>query len=167
MITQVLVGMADIEVIKGRSKLVVPGLGSGVGILAMDPTVDVAGAAYVLLPGTANTSPEKPGRYAESAVPALIEMMSRLGASPENLKVALVGAAEATATGTIRDEFRLGTKTVETIVRKFDELGVQSVFRDTGGSCARTANLDVETGEVTAETAVGLPKIVCCLRGNS
>ncbi|MFN8221385.1 MAG: hypothetical protein U0S12_14780 [Fimbriimonadales bacterium] len=167
MITQVLVGMADIEVVKGRSKLVVPGLGSGVGILALDPTVDVAGAAYVLLPGAGGTNSEKPGRYAETAVPTMIDMMCRLGATPENLRVALLGAAEATASGTIREEFRLGAKTVETIVRKFDELGVQGVFQDTGGASARTASLDVETGDVTVETTVGLPAVACCLRSEA
>src|SRR2546423_15144484 len=73
--------------------LVARGLGSCIGLALVDPAQGVAGLAHIMLPDSVEAG--KSGlRYADCAVPALLDMLLELGAKRHRLSVALVGGAQ-------------------------------------------------------------------------
>ena len=75
------VGMADLNVATAPDSLRTTGLGSCVGIALYDPKAQVAGLAHIMLPATANEVEAKYlPKYANTAVPLLLEMMQKRGA---------------------------------------------------------------------------------------
>jgi chemotaxis protein CheD len=74
-------------------ELVSMGIGSCVGLALLDPEQAVAGLAHVMLP-LANAAYAAPAKFADRAVPALVEQTERLGASRQRLEAVLVGGAQ-------------------------------------------------------------------------
>jgi len=89
------VGMADLVAVKVPSLLVTLGLGSCIGVVIYDPRNKVAGMAHIMLPDSRDAGAvPKPGKFADTAVPRLLQELSALGRcrqtsrprSPEGLK---------------------------------------------------------------------------------
>src|SRR5215216_2104102 len=72
--------------------LVSLGLGSCIGLALLDRRASVAGLAHVVLPA-AEGRDGAPGKFADTAVPALLAAVVELGARPSRLGAVLVGGA--------------------------------------------------------------------------
>ena len=60
----VLVGMADIQVIRGSGQLTCLGLGSCIGLCGLDVSANVAGMVHIMLPQAfQGKGVEKPGKF--------------------------------------------------------------------------------------------------------
>ncbi|MGD9573521.1 MAG: chemotaxis protein CheD, partial [Thermoleophilia bacterium] len=71
------------------------GLGSCIGLVLADPGARVAGMVHVMLPDSSTASTDgPPGKYADTAVPALIDSLCRLGADRGRLTGAMAGGAQ-------------------------------------------------------------------------
>lgn len=70
------------------------GLGSCVGVAVLDRMNAVAALAHVMLPSAGPNPSGPPGKYADRAVPALIDAAERLGARRRQLEAVLVGGAQ-------------------------------------------------------------------------
>src|SRR5437870_11040261 len=91
----VMVGMAEIAVVREPGDILSAlGLGSCVGIFAYDIRVRMAGMAHVVLPDSFGRGDQPPGKFADTAVPALLEEMKRMGASATFIRVAVAGGAQ-------------------------------------------------------------------------
>ena len=69
-------------------------LGSCVGVALYDPSTRVGGLAHVVLPrhpGTGNSE----AKYADTAVPALLESLQRAGARRDEIRAKITGGANA------------------------------------------------------------------------
>jgi chemotaxis protein CheD len=124
------------------------GLGSCIGIAAYDPEARVAGMAHVMLPdSTLASAPGPPGKYADTAVPALLEEMRRLGASPGRLVVKIAGGAQmfATAGGTLN----IGARNAVSVRAALAAAGLRVRAAETGGTSGRTLELWVDDGRTT------------------
>ena len=74
--------------------LVSLGLGSCIGLALVDKRAGVAGLAHIVLPATSGTpKPEAMNKFADHAVPALVDGMVERGASRVFLQASLVGGA--------------------------------------------------------------------------
>ncbi|HET8950908.1 MAG TPA: chemotaxis protein CheD, partial [Solirubrobacteraceae bacterium] len=74
--------------------LVSLGLGSCIGLALVDKRAGVAGLAHIVLPATTGTpKPEAMNKFADHAVPALVDGMVERGASRMFLQASLVGGA--------------------------------------------------------------------------
>jgi len=74
--------------------LVSLGLGSCIGLAVVDKRAGVAGLAHIVLPATTGTpKPEAMNKFADHAVPALVDGMVERGASRMFLQASLVGGA--------------------------------------------------------------------------
>src|SRR5215212_1048100 len=78
-----------------REVLVSLGLGSCIGLVLLDRRAAVAGLAHVVLPTAGERTP---GKFADTAVAALIAGMEPLGARHARLDAVLVGGASMFAT---------------------------------------------------------------------
>ncbi|HMS56304.1 MAG TPA: hypothetical protein PKA27_12970 [Fimbriimonadaceae bacterium] len=163
MITQVVVGLSDIQVIQGGGALSVEGIGSGVGIVAFDPVAKVGGAANVLLPNSKGQQVDQPGRYADTACKELLEMMGRLGADPTRVVAVVVGAA-ALFSGDQESVVNFGKRTATTVRQVLEAQGATIVKDQIGGQAGRVLSLDLGTGNVTVQTANSVAQTLCSLK---
>ena len=78
------VGLGDLFVSKAED-LVAYSLGSCVGICLWDPIAKVAAMAHVVLPTAPAGAVALPGKFGDTAVPALLEALTRAGGLPASL----------------------------------------------------------------------------------
>jgi chemotaxis protein CheD len=165
--TSVLVGMADIHVLRGPGTMTCIGLGSCVAVCALDPVADVAGMAHVMLPEAfADKEIVKPGKFADTAFVELLAQMERAGADPARLTWALAGGAQVFQFGAgAGSKLDIGARNGRALEEQLRTAGMQCKAQDIGGNLGRTVSLSVETGEVKVRTVAGGERVLCNLRG--
>ncbi len=133
-------GMADLLVAPAPATLVTLGLGSCIGLVVFDSHARVAGMAHIMLPSSrGRIGNEKVGKFADTAVPALIEEMLKRGATRPHLKAKIAGGAQMFALPGVNADFlTVGAKNVKETTMRLARLGVALVASDTGGNKGRT-----------------------------
>ncbi|BDG59416.1 chemotaxis protein CheD [Caldinitratiruptor microaerophilus] len=133
--------------------LVCYGLGSCMGVALIDPVAGVGGMAHVVLPSSELArGPVQPGRFADTAIPALIDSILALGGSRGRLVAKIAGGArvlDAIAPGSRLD---IGTRNVEAVRQVLAAARIPLTAEDTGGNYGRTVQLVVATGQVRVST---------------
>lgn len=114
---------------------VMHGLGSCIGLVIADPLTHISGAAHILLPARVAGGPDVPARYADEAVPFLVEGMARLGARRQGLVAVMAGGARMFELGHLVD---VGTRNAHAVRRALDRAGISLVAEDVGGRRGRT-----------------------------
>lgn len=88
------VNMSELKVAKGEEVLVTVGLGSCVGVAIYDKGRGVGGLAHVFLSESKNeTDVKQPGKFADTAIPALISAVTALGGRRSVLEAKIAGGA--------------------------------------------------------------------------
>lgn len=142
------VGMADLNVTSNPNLIRTTGLGSCVGLTLYDPHLKLAGMAHVMLPSSdiAREGQLNIAKYADTALPELLERMLKLGAERRRLIAKMAGGAQMFAFAGSGDTMRIGPRNVESCKEMLVHLGIPLVAEDTGGNYGRTIELDSETG---------------------
>lgn len=142
------VAMADLNVIKQNGLIRTSGLGSCVGLTMYDPILQQAGMAHVMLPSSeiAREGELNIAKYADTALPALLERLIKMGSLKTNLIAKIAGGSQMFAFGGHNDTMRIGPRNTEACKIKLNELGIPLVGEDTGGNYGRTIELDCKTG---------------------
>jgi chemotaxis protein CheD len=128
-------------------------LGSCVGVVLYDRVARLGGLAHIVLP-SAHGKVDHPGKYAETAIPTLIEDFDRrLGGKVRSRLIAkLVGGANMFQMDpAIRDNsgLNIGRRNQEAIEQILNQLTIPIIARDVGGSTGRRLTLDTTSGIVT------------------
>ncbi len=132
-------GMADLLVAHAPAKLVTLGLGSCIGLVVFDNVAKLAGMAHIMLPDSRGATGEKIGKFADTAVPALIDEMLKKGAIKSHIKAKIAGGAQMFAMpGTSADFLTVGARNVKETTARLARLGIALVASDTGGNKGRT-----------------------------
>ncbi|MCR2805035.1 chemotaxis protein CheD [Paenibacillus soyae] len=141
------VGMADLNIAVEGAVLKTTGLGSCVGLTLFDPKSKVAGMAHVMLPSSsiARESQINVAKYADTAIPELLERMKAAGARVERMEAKMAGGAQMFALGG-SDTLRIGPRNVESCTEMLSRYGIPIKAQDTGGSYGRTVEFDSEKG---------------------
>jgi chemotaxis protein CheD len=148
------VRMGEIEVSKrAGDELVARGLGSCIGLALIDRSSGVAGMAHVVLPESSGSDSE-PGKFADTAVPALIAQVQRLGAVVRRLEVVIAGGARMFELG----EMDIGARNAQAVKAALSRAGLSVRAAETGGNRGRTMRLTVGDFTVTVKEAGGEPK---------
>ncbi|AJE49959.1 chemotaxis protein CheD [Paenibacillus sp. CMAA1739] len=142
------VGMADLNVTSNPNSIRTTGLGSCVGLTLYDPHLKLAGMAHVMLPSSdiAREGQLNIAKYADTALPELLERMLKLGAERRRLIAKMAGGAQMFAFAGSGDTMRIGPRNVESCKEMLVDLGIPLIAEDTGGNYGRTIELDSETG---------------------
>jgi len=130
--------------------LVSLGLGSCIGLALLDRRASVAGLAHVVLPA-AEGRDGAPGKFADTAVPALLAAVVELGARQTRLNAVLVGGASMFSFG--GSGLDVGQRNDAAVREELGRLRIPIIAAETGGSKGRTVRVDVETGIVTSKAA--------------
>jgi chemotaxis protein CheD len=148
------VGLGDLFVSKAED-LVAYSLGSCVGICLWDPIAKVAAMAHVVLP-TAPAGPVAlPGKFGDTAVPALLEALSRAGAQKTRLQCKIAGGAAVLAIGGGGSLPKIGDRNVEAVKAALAKVHLRILGEQTGGNQGRTVRLLPPSGRVLVRTVRG------------
>ena len=129
------------------------GLGSCVAISAWDRVKKLGAMAHVVLP-ECSPGREPTPKFADVAVPEMIENLKKMGAIPSRLEIKLIGGAHMTpASAPSVPAMRIGDRNIEAVKAQLKKLGLQAKAENLGGNSGRTVRLDVESGQVTVVTA--------------
>ena len=144
------VGMADWKIARSGDVLKTTGLGSCVGLTLYDNAARIAGMAHIMLPSSEIAREERFNRakYADTALPDMLEAMIAAGASLRRLVAKLAGGAQMFAFAG-QDTMRIGPRNVETCKMMLESLDIPLVAEDTGANYGRTIELDSTTGVLT------------------
>lgn len=129
-------------------------LGSCVAAIFLCPGTRTVGMIHIALPDS-SISPakvkERPGYFADTGIPLLLQSMARLGcaANGRGMRVKLVGGASIMDPN---EAFNIGKRNVLAVRKILWSLGLCAVAEDIGGTISRTVSVAVSTGEVTIST---------------
>jgi len=142
------VGMADLNIAVNGDVLKTTGLGSCVGLTLFDPLRKIAGMAHVMLPSSniARDLQFNVAKYADTAVPDLLQKMIEIGAKRERLLAKMAGGAQMFTFAGQTDSLRIGPRNVESCTFLLKELGIPIIGQDTGGGYGRTIEFDSNNG---------------------
>jgi chemotaxis protein CheD len=136
----------------GLGELVAYSLGSCVAICLYDPLKKVAGMAHVVPEKGAGAAP---GKFGDTAVPALLYAMQQAGAAPVRLDCRLAGGAAVLAIGGTGRLPPIGQRNVQAVKAALERARLRVRAEDTGGTQGRTVRLDAATGCVTVRKVSG------------
>ena len=125
-------------------------LGSCVAVILYYPTLPAAGMIHIARPEmkvNLTRAKEKPGFFADSGLPLLLDAMTRLGCDKKGrgMKIKLVGGAS------IMDDnelFNIGKRNIIAVKKLLWAKGLGAVAEEVGGNISRTVSITVGNGEV-------------------
>lgn len=146
---EVVVRVADLQVGRADEVLLTVGLGSCVAILLHDATARVGGLAHILLPSPGLSRRDaNPAKFPQTAVPRLLELMSKAGASKRRVTGRLAGGASMFASLAPLGTIQMGERNVVASRQVLNGLGIPLVSEAVGGDFGRTVRLYVDCGTV-------------------
>ena len=150
----IIVGIAEIKCTREPNDvLVAPSLGSGICVCAYDSQERVAAMAHVVLPdchGDHSTA----AKFADTAIPCLLQSIIDLGAAPDRVRVALVGGAELRGFRGTGVRLEIGARNAIAVRIGLERANLRVVSADIGGTAGRTVHLTAD-GRVRVKVAGG------------
>lgn len=137
------------------------GCGSCVILILYDSKARVGGLVHIMLPSSGSVERRlEPGgeedyRYADTAVPRLLDDMDRMGASRGDITAKLVGGA-AMFPSYSSASAGIGRQNIEGVKGALERACILLAGWDTGGARGRNVEFHVDSGRVIV-TAFGAP----------
>lgn len=156
------VGIADLDIVTVPDTIRTSGLGSCVGVVLYDSSRKIAGLAHILLPDSSLTRQENINqyKYADTAIPVLIERLVKAGADKRSLKAKLAGGAQMFLFTSSSHITRIGTRNSEAVHEKLQQLKIPVVSSDLGGNIGRTIEFDPYSCELKIRKIKKQEKII-------
>ena len=149
----IVVGMADLKVVKYPENLSTLGLGSCVGIALYDSTNKIAGLAHAMLPdSTLIKNNSNTAKFVDTSIEVLISKMKALGARQSYIKAKLAGGAQMFAFNSTNENMRIGDRNVEATLKILKDLNIPIISKDVGLHYGRTIELYTEDGRLVIKT---------------
>jgi len=129
------VRMGELKISGSPDFLGCTGLGSCFGLILYDAKKKMGGLAHIILPeaGRNGNSPDKLGKYADTAIPKLIEDLCQGGAKPNRLWAKITGGAHMFSFDTDNDIGRIGERNTEKVREILKEKKISFKGIDCGG----------------------------------
>lgn len=150
------VGMGEIKLAnRPEDQLVCLGLGSCIGVIAVDQRANIAGMVHVMLPESFKDRPvDQLGKFADTGIPELLRQLEAAGAVPRRLQVALSGGAQvfSFSNNNQNSSLNIGERNAKAVTEQLLKHGLRPCAMDVGGTKGRTMTYDAATGSVTVKT---------------
>ena len=147
------VGMADLKAGKSPDSIISYGLGSCVGIALYDPQAKVGGLAHIMLPdSTQARATDNTAKFADTALPVLLDQVLALGGSRNRLTAKIAGGSQMFSFAQATDVMRIGDRNVEAVKAVLKSLSIRLVAEDVGGNYGRTVELLLDSGIFVIKT---------------
>ncbi len=157
--SEILVAMGQLAVAKSEGSLRTL-LGSCIGILLYDPELKVAGLGHIVMPDSLGRQ-DCLGKYADTAVPELVRMMTRLtGRRPLRLKAKVAGGSNMFPTTASSAVGRIGESNLAAVQLALTKANIAITAQHCGGTRGRRMFVDVATAVVHIEMLGSPPLII-------
>ncbi len=149
------IGIGELRASSDPSEVLVAyGLGSCIGVCLYDPGSGVGGLAHVMLPNSAEALIQRPlSKFADHAVPMLIEEMRKLGVVQRRLVCKIAGGAQMlVGPGFSGNGFNVGERNIEAVKAALARHKVPLVKAEVGGNRGRTLSVHLASGRIVVRT---------------
>lgn len=153
--TQTTVGMGQIAAGTKDDRLAAV-LGSCVGVVLIHPRSKAAALAHVVLPASSGRD-GAPGKFADTAVAAMIAELARLGINRAGLIAKLAGGACMFGAG---GPMQIGDANIAATRQALAAAGIPIVAEDVGGRVGRRITVTCNDGRVTIECVNQPPRTI-------
>lgn len=147
-----MIGIGEYRV--GSFPMMTIGLGSCIGLTFYDPQKKTGAMVHIMLPDSGGRT-DRPGKYADTAIPLLLKELDKIGSSSHSLVAKMAGGAcmfEYFGTN-----LNIGERNTEKVRAILKEKGIKLSAEDTGGKVGRTVTfLPASGGKVTIRRADGV-----------
>ncbi|HHU70261.1 MAG TPA: chemotaxis protein CheD [Thermoanaerobacterales bacterium] len=144
------VGMADLKIVKNPQIITTLGLGSCVGVVLYDPEKKLAGLAHIMLPDSNNSKDNtNKAKFADTAIPYMIDLMLKKGAKKERLISKIAGGAQMFDFKGKSDIMKIGVRNIKAVKENLHKFNINIVAEDVGGNYGRTIEFNTNTGKLT------------------
>lgn len=139
-------------------KIVISEIVAGVCIIMYDPVRKLCGALHVILPRCFPGYQQDGLKFADTAIPMLVDALIRKGADKERLIVTIVGGAEMLSS----NSKQLGTNNVSSAKETVNKLGLTIANEDIGKHFRRdlTVSLDNIGYKILIKKPGGTPVVL-------
>lgn len=127
-------------------------LGSCVAVIMLHPPTRTVGMVHVALPDSSvayGKNNNRPGYFADTGIPALLQEMEKLGANSAGNKGMVVKLAGGAKVLDPNNVFNVGKRNILAIKKILWSLGMGPVAEDLGENFSRTVTVEVKTGRIT------------------
>lgn len=148
------VGIADLNIARGGDTLVTYALGSCVGICLYDHVTKIAGLSHIMLPSSEGfEGANQPMKFADSAIPMLLQKMERAGAKKVFIKAKIAGGAQMFSSVGNTALANIGDRNVMAVKAALQKLRIEIIAEDTGKNYGRTQYFSSEDGVMVIKSA--------------
>jgi chemotaxis protein CheD len=150
-----LVGMGETVLLhQGESARSV--VGSCAGLMIFHRRMKLATVAHIVLPEAAGR-PGSPGKFADTAIPYMIDLLRKQGAERASLSAKVAGGAQMFgASGPLQ----IGDANVNAVTALLSDLGIPVQAKSTGGKKGKKLTFCCDTSEITVEVAGEVPFVL-------
>jgi chemotaxis protein CheD len=122
-------------------------LGSCVAVVLCDPRRHVGALGHVVLPSASGRS-GSPAKFADTAVPHMLQLLRELGVPRDGLVAKIAGGASMFGRSM---PMEVGENNVQSIAGALQRAGIRVAAKDVGGNKGRRVTLDCSNGELLIE----------------
>ena len=152
---EIKVGIADLNVAFSPDKLITVGLGSCVGIALYDKVIGFGGLAHIMLPdSTQFNKVTNMIKFADLAIPILVENMIKKGARLRNMSAKIAGGASMFNFSDKSIIMDIGNRNGIAVKNALKILSIPIIGEDLGGNKGRTLIFDIGSGILSIRTVV-------------
>ena len=140
-----IIGIGEYAVVTDNTIISTVGLGSCIGTVIFDKNKNVSAMSHIMLP-TIGDRKDRIGKYADVALPAMIDEMKSKGAMQANMKAKIAGGASLFA---FRDDhLQIGDRNSKAVKEVLNKFGIPIISSDIGGDRGRTITFDPQTSDL-------------------
>ena len=155
----IIAGMGELHVSSSPDAILACiGLGSCIALFVYDRVARVGGLVHIVLPKHDGGHGDNLAKYADTAVPMLIEAVVKKGAIRNRLIIKLVGGSQMTAAAGLSDTFKIGARNLAEVIAALEREQMRPVAADTGGNMGRTVRMYLDTGKIIVKTVTGVAR---------
>jgi chemotaxis protein CheD len=141
----IVIGIGEYIVVNDGTKISTIGLGSCIGTVVYDEFKKISGMSHIMLP-IMGQKQDKIGKYADAAIPAMIEEIIKKGAMKNKLKAKIAGGASLFTFS--EDHLQIGQRNIDAVKKVLTEQNVRLVAEDVGGDKGRTITFNPDNSEL-------------------
>lgn len=147
------IGIGEYKTARAPSILETHSLGSCVGVALYDSISKLAGMAHIMLPDSKRgLASSNPGKYADTAIKAMLNDLIRAGADSKNIVAKIAGGACMFAGAGVSEMMQIGAKNVLAVKNILSELKIPVIAEDCGANYGRTIEFHIDAGKLLVKS---------------
>jgi len=145
------VGIGEFSV--GSMTMTSIGLGSCIALIIHDEYLKIGGVAHIMLPDSKGRD-DRPGKFADTAVPVLKSELMKRGSKPRSLQAKIIGGSRMFQN--FRGDLDIGMRNTEAVRQCLKAHSIPVVTEETGGTSGRSITYTpTNCGKITIKQADG------------